>query len=301
MFSLKLRQSFAGFLAVISVALFSYPSEALNPINFNQALTQAIESDLDKYTPAEYEQLQGLFGLANGTRRMYLGGKLEARDQIEFSEAREKALTLIQEKPAKFPEKLAEFFSGATATRGGRAYLADLVPSIEMNAPNILNETSPILWLQRNEFAYTSDEVFSTMALQNNDIRAADQAVEMRSKLAKKDPTRGPSSCPHPMEPRTMTATWSTTKAMTYTFSFNTIPFQMTGTICIGATSLSIKKDTLRRYPSPLNPAQKKAIFTIFQVQSSKAKSRIQQIGIGKSHRHSSRHPVPVKTDTSVS
>jgi sucrose-6-phosphate hydrolase SacC (GH32 family) len=185
------------------LSLFILPPPGASAKNFDnqqyqQLLEEAIISDLHNLDAAEYATLHQLFGLANGTRSQFLFGKLSHEDNIIYGTTKKMALNLVDLDTSEFANAMDLFLQEAATTKGGRAYLADLVPSIEMNAPEILPNTAHQLFLQRDEFAFTVKDGFSVHAIQQLDLAVANFSVHNFSFQAHKDKTR-PDIFPAPL------------------------------------------------------------------------------------------------------
>jgi beta-fructofuranosidase len=187
-------------MALISalLALFVFTPIAADASDYRQLLEQAIAADLSNLDAAELSTLQGLFDLAKGTRHEYIGGKLTSQDNVDFAHARQRALALLSVDPQRFGAELQNFLYGSAATKGGRAYLADVIPSIEMNAPGTLSNVAHQLFLQRGEYAFTTADGFSLKDLQKIDLAAANISVAKLALLARNDETR-PAVLPAPI------------------------------------------------------------------------------------------------------
>ncbi len=180
------------------VALSVLPPVFARTANYQKLLEDAIAVDLANLDAGELATLQGLFGLTNGTRQAFIGGKLSRQDNVDFGDARDNAVALISADPPDFQVELENFLYGSVTTKGGRAYLADAVPSIEMNSPGILPNVAHQLFLQRGEFAYTSADGLTVENLQQLDLAAANAPVTGFATLAMNDKTR-PAVLPAPI------------------------------------------------------------------------------------------------------
>ncbi len=81
--------------------------------DYQQPLEEAIAVDLTNLDADELATLQSLFGLANGTRQEFIGGKLSSQDKLDFGNARDNALALISADPLDFEDKLEDFLYSA--------------------------------------------------------------------------------------------------------------------------------------------------------------------------------------------
>ena len=122
-------------LIVASVCIAALIPFSIGAATYEQDLGEAISFDMNNLDSAELKTLQGLFGLANGTRHAFIGGKLNIKDNTIFAESRTAAVKLTSVPDSEFKNKLDAFLKKCAITKGGRAYLADLIPSIEMNGP----------------------------------------------------------------------------------------------------------------------------------------------------------------------
>ncbi len=161
-------------------------------------LKDAIAVDLSNLDADELSTLQSLFGLANGTRNEYIGGKLTEQDNRDFGDARRNALALLSVEPQDFAGQLESFLNDSAETKGGRAYLADAIPSIEMNAPGSLPNLAHQLFLHRGDYAFTTADSFTVDDLQQVDLGAGNISVADLALLAKNDETR-PAVFPVPL------------------------------------------------------------------------------------------------------
>ncbi len=162
-----------------------------------QALSTAISKDMGNLDAKEAVTLKGLFGLADGTRTSFIGGKLSDADNTVFAQARAKAISLQGVADGSFADQLGAYLKNSATTKGGRAYLADLVPSIEMNAPGLLANTEHQLWLDRREYAYTTADGKSLDQIQAIDLDSAEKSVAPLEDSAGKDPIK-PQALPGP-------------------------------------------------------------------------------------------------------
>ncbi|HEY6795851.1 MAG TPA: GH32 C-terminal domain-containing protein [Kineosporiaceae bacterium] len=165
--------------------------------DYQQDLTTAIAKDMSGLDAKGAVTLKGLFGLANGTRSTFVGGKLTDADNSVFAQARAKAISLQDAPDASFAGQLGTYLKDSATTVGGRAYLADLVPSIEMNAPGLLTNTEHQLWLNRREYAYTMADGKTLAEIQGIDLNAAEKSVAPLEESAGKDPIK-PQALPGP-------------------------------------------------------------------------------------------------------
>ncbi len=160
-------------------------------------LAAAIATDLGALDEGEAITLQGLFSLASGTRTAFIGGKLSNHDNLVFARSRMAALTLAREADADFTARLRAYLKQCATTRGGRAYLADLIPSIEMNAPGLLPNVAHTLAVHRGEYAFTTDDGLDLDQIRAIDLGAAEKSVAALAELASTDPIK-PRALPAP-------------------------------------------------------------------------------------------------------
>jgi beta-fructofuranosidase len=171
-------------LSLVCSPLYVYAAD------YQQALEDAIQEDFSALDVRDCTNLQGLFGLANGTRSHYLLGKLTYSDNQIFGQAREEVLAFTQVSAESCLSSLEQYLDNTASTKGGRAYLADLVPSVEMNSPGILSHTSHQLWLQRDEYTYTAAEGLTLQDSAGKDLTAAELSVQELARIASTDTTR---------------------------------------------------------------------------------------------------------------
>ena len=183
----------ASFLA-LSLASTAFPRTS----DFQRNLEQAIAQDLASLDEGKLTTLHALFGLTKGTRQEFVYGKLSRQDNLDFRKARNHAIALTSVASPDFRAELAKFLYGAAATRGGRAYLADAVPSIEMNAPGVLPNVAHQLFAHRGEFSYTAADGLTAEDLQRIALTEANESVAGLASLAMADPTR-PAVLPAPV------------------------------------------------------------------------------------------------------
>ncbi|MCI5165760.1 MAG: hypothetical protein D3903_06610 [Candidatus Electrothrix sp. GM3_4] len=150
---------------------------------------EAIRNDFERMDSSGYKRLKGLLGLANGTRsalRFTTSQVFELADESDYQKARKMVLNLKGFSLDKFSEQAKEKFLEMAQTEGERAYLGDLIPSIEMNSPGILKNLSHNLWLDHPSSTHEAA------------LKIAEQSVQELKILADKDQTR-PAILPAPV------------------------------------------------------------------------------------------------------
>lgn len=177
-------------LAALALAGLGLPPQARAAADHQDDLASAIAADMRGLDAARAVQLRDLFGLANGTRRTFVGGKLRDLDNLAFATCRASALGIPSVPDADAKSALDAYLHACATTKGGRAYLADLVPSVEMNGPGLVTRTAHQLWLRRSEYAWTLSDGKTLAQVQAIDLGSAARSVAPLEALAARDPIK---------------------------------------------------------------------------------------------------------------